>query len=295
MLTEVIKKIARKIGLGKYAAKVLKKVNYTREVNVFWGGGMRIPSIHGIKCDISEPWMTNLLVRALRKQSGVFMDVGVNLGQTLVKVKAIESGREYIGFEPNPLCVSYVQNIIKENRLQNTTLVPVGLFTKDCVLKLDLFSESGTDSAASLISDFRPGEKIHSSIFVPVFSFDSLAEFFDEKAVGIIKIDVEGAELEVIKSLLNVIRRDHPILLMEVLPVYSAENTFRRIRQDELESIFKGEGYRIFRIQKSKAGLFLAVEPVEEIGIHSDLGMSDYLIVPQDLAADWQASINQPA
>lgn len=239
--------------------------------------------------------MTDLLAKVLRKQPGVFMDVGVNLGQTLVKAKAIEPAREYLGFEPNPLCVSYVQNLIRENRFENTTLVPVGLFTENRVLGLDLFSESGTDSAASLISGFRPGEKIHSRVFVPVFAFDSLAELFGEKTVGVVKIDVEGAELEVIKSLMNVIKRDHPVFLMEVLPVYSEENIFRKTRQDELESLFKNEGYRIFRVRKNESGRFSSVDPIEEIGIHSDIGMSDYVIVPSGQAAEWQTWLNQAA
>lgn len=39
MIIDIAKKIARKIGLGKYVEAALKKINYTRKVNVYGGGG----------------------------------------------------------------------------------------------------------------------------------------------------------------------------------------------------------------------------------------------------------------
>ena len=41
-----------------------------------------------------------------------FIDVGVNVGQTLLKLKSISSEINYLGFEPNPNCVNYLKNLI---------------------------------------------------------------------------------------------------------------------------------------------------------------------------------------
>ncbi len=38
--------------------------------------------------DMSEPWMTELLRRLVPLCDGGFIDVGVNIGQTLLKVRA---------------------------------------------------------------------------------------------------------------------------------------------------------------------------------------------------------------
>src|SRR5690348_7536911 len=57
-----------------------------------------------------EPWMTAIL-RALvdlTGGTGLFIDVGANIGQTLLKVKCLENDWEYMGFEPNPNCVQYL-------------------------------------------------------------------------------------------------------------------------------------------------------------------------------------------
>jgi hypothetical protein len=85
------------------------------------------PKINGSMCDVSEPWMVELLVHLLPVRAGVFCDCGVNIGQTLISVKAAEPARRYIGFEPNPECVAYVEKLIELNRLSNVLIVPVGL------------------------------------------------------------------------------------------------------------------------------------------------------------------------
>jgi len=230
--------------------------------------------------------MVELLAKLLPLRPGAFFDVGVNVGQTLVKVKSIDADREYVGFEPNPNCVFYVGNLMKANSFRKCTLLPVGLFTEDCVLSLDIFSDNATDSSASLIKNFRPDNRARSQVFVPVFQFHSLTQILREKPVGLVKIDVEGAELEVVKSLLEVIKRDKPIILIELLPVYSEENAFRKNRQEELERILAGIDYAIARVEKKSSNTFSGLTAIREIGVHSDLTRCDYVSLPSaELAA----------
>ncbi|UGB37691.1 FkbM family methyltransferase [Frateuria soli] len=275
MSNRLLGNLARSLGFRRKINWYLRRINYTRTLRIH-GVRIKAPSIYGIACRESESWMVDLLATLLDQRSGAFLDVGVNVGQTLVKVKAIDPGREYIGLEPNPVCVFYTQNLIKRNAFERCTLLPVGLFTHDSVLALDLFSEDATDSSASVISHFRKDSPVQSSVFVPVFHFDSLAKILGDTVVGVVKIDVEGAELEVIKSLLQLIRRDRPAILIEVLPVYSHDNTFRRERQDELETIFADAGYALLRVGKTGSGAYAGLELIEAIGIHSDLTRCDY-------------------
>jgi FkbM family methyltransferase len=293
MLKRVLGELAQKTGLQMGVSWYQKKVNYIKKVSIN-GVRVRIPSINGISCDATEPWMIDLLAKVLQKRSGAFLDVGVNVGQTLVKVKALDPDREYIGFEPNPACVFYVQNLINANSFPNCTLIPVGLFTKDCILSLDFYSDYPEDSSACMIDNFRPDNKIYARTIVPVFQYTSLAGILGEKSVGIVKIDVEGAELEVVKSLLELIKRDKPIILIELLPVYSVDNTFRKNRQDELEQIFADTDYAISRVEKTPSNAFSCLNPVEEIEIHSDLTRCDYVILPSAQLAELQLTSESP-
>ena len=224
--------------------------------------------------------MIEILQKLLRSQGGAFLDVGVNLGQTLVKVKALDAQRDYVGLEPNPSCVFYVSELIKENHFERCMVLPVGLYTRDCILPLLMFAKGQVDSAASVIQHFRAEQQIVSRRFVPVFSFESLEEQVGRRSIGICKIDVEGAELEVVNSLIQVIGRDRPIIVLEVLPVYSSENRFRMDRQAKLEKLFEEADFRLFRINKTTGGGYAGLQGIDHIGIHSDLRQCDYLVVP---------------
>lgn len=281
MAKSVLWRFARRVGIQRRVNWYLTKLNYSTTTYVN-GVTMSIPSIRGISCIPSEPWMVELLDCILPEQPGVFVDVGVNVGQTLIKVKAVDPPREYIGFEPNPVCNFYLQELIKTNDFKNCTIFPVGLFTKNCVLSLDLFSNDPTDSSASLVNNFRSEKKAQSKIFVPAFRFDSLDAHIQDIRVGVIKIDVEGAELEVVKSLSDLIKRNRPIIIIELLPVYSVENDFRKKRQDELEKIFADENYAIFRVKKTGEGKYGGLVRINKIGIHSDLTQCDYVVMPKD-------------
>lgn len=251
---------------------------------------MSIPLINGMGYDnlhISEIWMCELLKKILPYKPGVFIDVGVNVGQTLMKLRVVDSSKEYIGFEPNPRCVYYSEAVIKENNFKNCKLIPVGLLDKDTVLELNLYSFTDTDQEASLIPGFRPDSRVYSKIYVPVFRFETLSEQLNIGEIGVIKIDVEGAELEVLQSLQNTIREKRPIVLMEILPCYNNENTQRLNRQLQLESILKSSGYRIVRIIKSKDGNSVeSFHELKSIGVHSNRDWCEYILIPDGLVID---------
>jgi hypothetical protein len=102
--------------------------------------------------------------------------------------------------------------------------------------------------------------------------------------IAIIKIDVEGSELGVIKGLLPLIERQRPLIIIEILPCHSPANQDRLRNQSELQSIMAGYGYRFYRILKSE-GKFVGLEEVDEIGVHSDIDLCDYI-----LGQDWPIS-----
>jgi len=248
---------------------------------------IKIPVIAGLSCDLTETWMLSILEQLFQEQEGAFLDVGINLGQTLIKVKGVDLERQYIGFEPNPTCVFYVKELIKENQFNDCTIFPVGLFTEDTVLLLECIGDTEVDSAASVIQNFRPDHIIQRRIPVPVFRFQSIINILSLDRVGIVKIDVEGAELEVVTSLYQLLDTQRPIVLLEVLPVYSNENMLRKGRQEALERIFNELKYCLFRVDKN-GDAFIGLEKIETIGIHADLNQCDYVVIPNELAAKIQ-------
>jgi FkbM family methyltransferase len=228
----------------------------------------------------TEPWMTSLLLRlapVIHQQEGIFVDVGVNIGQTLLKLRSVFPDFRYVGFEPNPSCVNYVTQLIKANAFTGIKLFPVGISDRPAILELQFFGEGDVDSCASMIKEFRPDEKIIKSIQVPVFPVGDL-DFGG--VVRFLKIDVEGAELEVMRGCLDFVRRDRPIILMEILPAYQADNAMRLDRQKALEAIMSDLDYSCLRVRKDASNGLESLQWLDSIEIHGDLTLCDYLWVP---------------
>ncbi len=258
------------------------------------GKRVRVPFVRGTAlAGADELWMYDLLKRVLKLVDGSFVDVGVNVGQTLVLVKGIDPTRDYVGFEPNPYCVAYVLDLIRLNRFEQCALVPAALHREDGVLSLDLYHPYSADGTASVVSGFRSERNVDRKICVPALRFATVARGLTTTTrIGVVKIDAEGAELDVLIGLQEVFQRDHPVLVLEVLPVYSAENVGRIRRQEAVEELLRGWGYCLFRIKKD-GRRFVGVNSVERIGIHGDLTRCDYVSVPcerLDVLDNWVLS-----
>lgn len=295
------------VVMQKFKSRVRKKLyhlidqsgmcscfNFTVRQRVH-GKSVRIPIIKGFgfaNLSMSETWMLGLLKCLLEHKKGAFLDVGVNIGQTLIKLKCIDQERRYIGFEPNPACVFYANELIRENCFPNCTLLPVALFSANDILELDLFDGTEMDSAASLIKGFRSSRKIYRTQYVAAVSFAWIAQTVAMPDIGIVKIDVEGAELEVIKSLEETLLNHRPLVVAEILPVYEAHNRQRKDRQDQIEKILYNLNYTMFRVVKTKNGAFDGLLELTTLGIHSDLSQCDYVFVPFELKSELAVALS---
>lgn len=131
--------------MNRWLLRVLRRTRVLNAINMVFtlrvdGKRIRVPFRQGVAMvGIEEPWMLELLSRFLARTTGAFIDVGVNVGQTLVQVKCVDPSRRYIGVEPNPVCVAYVQEFISCNHFEDCTIIPAALHRKDGLLILDLY------------------------------------------------------------------------------------------------------------------------------------------------------------
>lgn len=248
-------------------ARVIKKRTAVR-VN---GRIFIAPVVDGQVVKIDELWMGPLLRRLIDAEAGAFVDVGANMGQTLLTLRA-RHHVPYFGFEPNPACVCYVRELINHNRLQDCVLFPTALGESNEVRSL--YTRALLDTCATIVPGFRPGAD---SQPVPVSRGDDVLSVY-AGAIQMVKVDVEDGELEALRGLDATLRRHSPYVLCEILPVCDGRTEIgaRRLeRQCRLLSYMGNLGYRIFRVQMD-GGLL----PIHEIEIHSDLKKSNYVFVP---------------
>jgi FkbM family methyltransferase len=228
-----------------------------------------------------ELWMIDLLKIIIQIKGNKFIDVGTNIGQTLLKIKSVKEDINYIGFEPNPSCVHYTNKLIRSNKLQNVSIFPFGISTKTEQSPLNFYDDDDVDSSASIIEGFRDTKVVRQE-YIVLFDVKDIRDSIDLDGISILKIDVEGSELEVIQSFKSEIKKSMPFIIMEILPVYNIDdNPDRYSRQNEIHEILNELGYTTLRIIKNKKQL-LGFNKVFEIGVHSNLDECDYLFIPKN-------------
>lgn len=267
-------RVLRRTGL-------LPRLNFRVSARI---NGLRVtvPIREGIGMNLlvqDEPWMHPLLVKLLHHFPGTFIDVGVNLGQTLSKVRSIEPLRTYVGFEPNPVCIHYSQELAHLNGFADARVVPAGLSDHDGLLQLELHTANMADSAATVVSDFRPGSEVFRKLIIPVLRFDSAARDLSIGPIGIVKIDVEGGEREVLLGMEERLRTERPAIVIEILPV--GKQALRLPRQQDVEAFFERTLYCLHRIHARDGDLHL--ESLDgPISVHDDQALSNYLALPAE-------------
>ena len=148
---------------------------------------------------------------------GVFVDIGANIGQTLIKAKSVNAALEYVGFEPSPAAYAYTDGLIQLNHFENCTLLPIGVADRRTLV--DLFFAHATDAAATIVAGFWTGRNRKPYLRrVLVDRADQLIRQVTSNRVGVVKIDIEGGELEALSGLAGILQDDMPPVVMEVLP-----------------------------------------------------------------------------
>ena len=225
----------------------------------------------------TEPWATELYKKILANFEGCFIDVGVNNGQTILKIASINPKQQYIGFEPNPVCYNYSRKLIKKNKLTSFSLIPIGLHYENKIV--ELFHDTEFASGASMLSNFRVKKERYNQVQnVSVMAGDKVLDEKNVSAISIIKADVEGVELEVMMGLRQSLLKFRPSVLLEILPVYNATSEngkFRKERQDKLINLMHQIDYKMMLVNE-KEGTLTQLNSIE---VHGDMNKTNYLFV----------------
>ena len=167
-----------------------------------------------------EAWLDDTFGELLSLREGAFIDIGANVGQTLIKILAHEKYRQYIGFEPQIACCFFIEQFILQNNIKSHKILPIGLSNHTGLLKLHM-RRSSYDPTASMVETFRPDSFYSNYQYVHVARGDDILPMFDLEAIAILKIDVEGGELEVLEGLISTINRYTPFIVFEVMILFS--------------------------------------------------------------------------
>lgn len=163
---------------------------------------------------------TQMAMMSLLNKGDTFVDIGANIGMlTLVAARQIgETGKIY-AFELNPVAYKRLLNVVELNNIRNVEALQLGLSDTRCRY---LLSVVGTHDGAGSLSTPSADEivLVSQQFDITTITGDEVLEanILDQRTL--VKIDVEGHEVKVLKGLSRTILKHRPIILMEFEPAH---------------------------------------------------------------------------
>jgi FkbM family methyltransferase len=183
----------------------------------------------------------SLFCRHLDPQ-GDFLDVGANIGYYSLYMAPVV--RRVFSFEPDPR--NYAPLEANAHSAGNIFIQKKALSSHMGAVQLELGGES---SVSKLATD--PGRPEGKTVTVEVTTLDAFARSQADLLVTGIKLDTEGHELPILRSGMETIRRDQPLVLTELMrwPGQGGDREF-----EDLSEFATALGYSLFAFTAHREG-----------------------------------------
>ena len=166
------------------------------------------------------------------KQGDIVVDVGAHIGRyTIIASKRVGTNGKVISIEAHPGNYEMLNRNIELNGLTNVTTLNYAVYSKETKIKLFLPGEKSNRTIYNTLISTRATDE-EKFVEVNADTLDDLLQNNEISHADInwIKIDVEGAELEVLKGADSIMSHSKNItLLIEVHDIEDGKNVYRPI------------------------------------------------------------------
>ena len=204
-----------------------------------------------------EEQTTSLFERTL-KPGMVMLDVGAHVGYfSLLAARLVGSEGKVFSFEPDPINYDLLVQNIELNQYGN--IFPVNSAVGDKVGSLTLF-QTALDNGRH--STYHHGLPESGSVEVAVSTLDAFLDARDWPDIDLVKVDVEGAEMDVLRGMAGLLEKSPGLnLIMEFNPalLQSAGVT----PSDMIQEV-QSRGFTLFCIYEKRG-----VIPVEQLDVQN--------------------------
>lgn len=185
-----------------------------------------------------------LMARKFLKKDSIILDIGANIGWYCLSLFKNVSNGQIIAFEPASRTFANLKSNISINNAKNVKLYNFAVSDE----KKERFfyyypTESGSSSFMDLHSDIK--KRIIRSKTKKIDDF--IGKIVPK--VDFIKCDIEGAEIFAIKGALKTIKKNLPVLLVEMLRKWSAKFEYH---PNDIIKILSNIGYKCYFLRNGK-------------------------------------------
>jgi FkbM family methyltransferase len=163
-----------------------------------------------------EPESATLFAALARTSRGT-LDVGAYVGFYSLVAANVNRHAPVHAFEPMPAIFERLQNHIRINALANVFAHRFAVSDTNGSAEFFFPNDSPLPTSSSLSATYTDNVHLLVSTTVPVIRLDDFARQQGLKAVDLMKIDTETTELSVLRGAQEILSRDRPNIVCEVL------------------------------------------------------------------------------
>lgn len=201
-----------------------------------------------------EPQTTRLLVRLSRDATHALVG-GAYFGDQAIPIAHAMRGRGTChAFEPDADQAAMVARNAALNGLDNVRVQPLGLWS-DSATRLAFV---GTDALAATVA---------AEGGIPATTIDEYAGETGIDRLGLIMLDLEGAELEVLKGASRILDRDRPAIVFEVHGAFV--DWSQGLARTDIVRFLSARGYTVLAVRDFQSNVALPPGPIELVPIET--------------------------
>ncbi|MGV3631018.1 MAG: FkbM family methyltransferase [Bacteroidota bacterium] len=240
-----------------------------------------------IRGKLVEEEELQILPHILRADSNC-IDIGANFAYISERLSTLCPKGKIYAFEPIPFTYKVAEKIIQKFRLKNVSLYQLGVGNENTKMTFEVpLQEFGAYSAGQAHITGRDNSGLKGEGQYKFNKFEAvdctIVRLDDFKEINVpidfVKIDIEGAELFAIQGMDALIRRDLPVIYMEINPLFlKAFNLTDEILQKHMEDL----GYQFYSYVAGAAKITLNKEAFVE---------ANYFLIPVSKVEQYNAII----
>lgn len=184
------------------------------------------------------------LIKNNLKKDSVFFDVGANIGSISMPI-AKTTNAEVHAFEPSRFSFRFLEKNVHDNNLKNINLNNCAIHSEDG-LELQFYESEEKYGNSSLSSTYS--NQPH--YVVKTVSLDAYCKRNEISKINVLKIDVQGFEIEVLKGAITLLQNKAVNYIIFEMEEWAESQA--KFRAGASQEFLLQNGYEIFTLQNRK-------------------------------------------
>lgn len=205
-----------------------------------------------------EVFKDNLYYADLETLAPRIIDCGAHIGVSVLYFKTTFPQAKIIAFEPEPTLFKYLQKNVDANFLTDVELIPKAVWKEDGVI--DVYVDSQQENHWLSTTSIQPGAWNLRQETEPVMVAATRLSHYLDEPVDLLKLDIEGAETEVIKEIQPKLKNVRRLLIeFHANRVHRPEGLIKILKSNgfEVTAYFGGKELSLDRLTRRKPTLYL--------------------------------------